>query len=47
MPVCSSLEPPLIQVGAGHLAACHRRDPGFAERDDLPVPRPDFALTSA
>jgi oligopeptide/dipeptide ABC transporter ATP-binding protein len=38
MPVCGRLEPPLIQVGAGHLAACHRRDPGFPERVDLPAP---------
>jgi oligopeptide/dipeptide ABC transporter ATP-binding protein len=38
MPVCGRLEPPLIQVGAGHFAACHRRDPGFPEREDLPAP---------
>jgi oligopeptide/dipeptide ABC transporter ATP-binding protein len=37
MPVCGRLEPPLIQVGAGHFAACHRRDPGFPERVDLPA----------
>jgi peptide/nickel transport system ATP-binding protein/oligopeptide transport system ATP-binding protein len=37
MPVCGKLEPPLIQVGAGHFAACHRRDPGFPEREDLVV----------
>jgi oligopeptide/dipeptide ABC transporter ATP-binding protein len=36
MGVCARLEPPLIQVGEGHFAACHRRDPGFADRDDLP-----------
>ena len=35
--ICGSLEPPLVQVGAGHLAACHRRDPGRAQREDLPV----------
>jgi peptide/nickel transport system ATP-binding protein/oligopeptide transport system ATP-binding protein len=38
MPVCGRLEPPLIQITDGHLAACHRRDPGFADREDLPVP---------
>ncbi len=38
MPVCGKLEPPLIQVGAGHFAACHRRDPGFQQREDLPTP---------
>jgi oligopeptide/dipeptide ABC transporter ATP-binding protein len=37
MPVCGRLEPPLIQLAEGHLAACHRRDPGFPEREDLPT----------
>ena len=36
MPVCGRLEPPLIQVRDGHLAACHRRDPGFGDRVELP-----------
>jgi peptide/nickel transport system ATP-binding protein len=36
MLTCSRLEPPLIQVESAHLAACHRRDPGFPSRDPLP-----------
>ena len=36
MPVCGRLEPPLIEVRDGHLAACHRRDPGFGDRVELP-----------
>jgi peptide/nickel transport system ATP-binding protein/oligopeptide transport system ATP-binding protein len=36
MPVCGRLEPPLIEVRPGHHAACHRRDPGFAQRVELP-----------
>ena len=36
MAVCSRLEPPLIQVGAEHVVACHRRDPGFPDRCDQP-----------
>ena len=40
MAVCARLEPPLVSVGPGHLAACHRRDPGFPQRDDLPEPAP-------
>ena len=39
MPVCGRLEPPLIEVRAGHLAACHRRDPGFEDRVELPAAR--------
>ncbi len=35
MGVCARLEPPLIQVGGGHLCACHRRDPGFPDRVEL------------
>jgi oligopeptide transport system ATP-binding protein len=42
MGVCGRLEPPLITVEAGHLAACHRRDPGFADRDDLPGADPSL-----
>ena len=37
MPICSSLEPQLVQLGTGHFAACHRRDPGLAQREDLLV----------
>ncbi len=48
MPVCGRLEPPLIQIRPGHLAACHRRDPGFGDRVELPGasldrPAPDAA----
>jgi peptide/nickel transport system ATP-binding protein/oligopeptide transport system ATP-binding protein len=46
MPVCGKLEPPLIAVGAGHFAACHRRDPGFPERADLPDAPEDLRAAS-
>jgi oligopeptide/dipeptide ABC transporter ATP-binding protein len=35
MAVCAKLEPPLIQVRPGHLAACHRRDPGFPDAEPV------------
>jgi peptide/nickel transport system ATP-binding protein/oligopeptide transport system ATP-binding protein len=46
MPVCGKLEPPLIQLGAGQFAACHRRDPGFRERADLPDAPEDLRAAS-
>ncbi len=29
IPVCKELEPPLVDVGGGHMAACHVRAPSF------------------
>ena len=40
IPICGSFEPPLVEVGPGHLVACVLRDPGYAEHENLPAVMP-------
>src|SRR5579859_82450 len=44
MEICARVEPPLIEVGAGHLAACHLRQPPdpltLFQRPPTPDPEP-------
>jgi hypothetical protein len=42
--VCTSVQPPLVEVGAGHLAACViGRDEAAAERERLAAAHADAA----
>jgi oligopeptide/dipeptide ABC transporter ATP-binding protein len=37
MPICSEIEPPLLQLAGGRSVACHLHDPGRGDREP---PRP-------
>jgi len=46
MPVCSKVEPPLLETRPGHFVACHLYPQGRPEGEPLPSTNPPLALPS-